>query len=112
MLPVKFALPGKNGINPIMFEIQMKKNTVNKYGVYLSACLPRFGSITSSLMNKITGSNHAWKPFGACPGRRLYARAQPMNITNMMIATRNNVNTFFVIEKSSGPLSVTSPFST
>ena len=56
MLPVKFALPGKNGINPIMFEIQMKKNTVNKYGVYLSACLPRFGSITSSLMNKITGS--------------------------------------------------------
>ena len=65
MLPVKFAPPGKKGINPKILFNQIKKKTVNKYGKNF-ACFfsPILGIAISSFTNRINGSNAAYIPFG------------------------------------------------
>ena len=66
MFPVKLELNGKNGINPIKLLIQIKKNIVNKYGIYLAYFFsPILGIAISSLTKVTSGSIKPAKPFGA-----------------------------------------------
>ena len=80
----------------------MKKNIVNKYGMYYAYFFsPMFGLAISSLTNVINGSKNPAIPFGAF-GFFLYDLASAKNNKNIIIADINIENTFFVIEKFNG----------
>ena len=103
MFPLKFALNGKKGINPKILFTQIKKNRVNKNGMYFTYFFsPILGIATSSLIKTTIGSKNLAIPLGTFFSDFLYERAMA---TNKSVRTSNDKNiekTFFVIEKSKG----------
>src|SRR5690606_9163720 len=93
---------GKNGINPNIFPNQIKKKTVNKYGMYfLYFFSPILGTAISSRTKTTSGSKKAAIPLGAL-WFFLYEFPMGIKINSIITAEIINVKTFLVIEKLSG----------
>jgi len=80
MLPVTLAPKGGgNGISPIILLISIKKNTVSRYGIYLSNLIPRLGIAISSRTKSTIGSRKLCIPLGGLIPVFLYERARKRN---------------------------------
>src|SRR5690606_5413647 len=100
---------GKNGTNPNILPSQIKKNTVNKYGMYFWYFFsPILGIAISSRTKIISGSKKPAIPLGALLFF-LYELAIGIKTNSIIIAVIINVKTFLVMEKLSGLLLVTVP---
>src|SRR5690606_41929405 len=98
MFPLTFA-PFKIGIKPNMLLIQIKKNTVNKYGIYLAyLCSPIIGFAISSLTKTTKGSTKPAIPFGRLLFDDLYFLAAVTKIIMMTKIETHIIKTILVIE--------------
>ncbi len=103
ILPLKFPLNGKKGINPIILFIQIKKNSVKRNGTYFSyLSSPIKGSATYSLINKTIGSVNFAIPTGSPLFDLAYDLADNLNKIKIIMIDKNIENTSLVIEKSKG----------
>ena len=64
IFPERLALKGKKGTKPIKLFTQIRKNIVNKNGIYFWYLGPIFGLAISSLTNTTNGSIKEANPFG------------------------------------------------
>src|SRR5690606_16217993 len=102
IFPLTLA-PFKIGIKPKILLIQIKKNTVNKYGIYLAyLCSPIIGLAISSLTKTTRGSTKPAIPLGKLLFDDLYFLAAVTKIKMMTMIETHIINTFLVIEKSNG----------